>query len=128
MRKHQATRTATLLALVAAVLSTAAVLYVGHDNPSVILIAMFVLWVTVPFLVLIWLYRVRMVSSTRSQAALRFLGYGISGLSIGVYGFVASGRSQSKPAFWFLIMPVISLLLIAMVLAITRRATNGRDA
>ena len=94
-----------ILAAVGAFGSVAAVLWVGRRNPSVILMAMFVIWVFMPFAGVIWAragHWVTLVVATGSLA---------------VYGYAALGPPQPQVAKWFLLMPLIWWVMILAAIA-----------
>lgn len=116
---------ARLVVLVAALFSIACVLTVGHKNPSGALIALFVLWVFVPFAILALFVRASGQWAPRRRRLLRGLTAFVCAASAAVYGIIAFVVATPKPAFWFLITPLASLCAIAIVyLAALRTRTE----
>jgi len=119
-------RVPSLLAVATGALSVVAVLYASRGATSVILKGLFVLWVTAPFAVLMLLYRANSGRAVATQTRIHRFGYVLCAASTGVYAFVAFGLSRSKPAFWFLMMPLLCLVLIAIAFATARRSDRSR--
>ena len=112
-------RAVTLVAaVVGAVGAIVFVLRVGHRNKSIILVAMFVIWDVAPFVGLLWAHRAARAWASISQTALYWVTLVVALASPAIYGVVALGPPRPKPAAWFLIVPVASWLLIAVVLRI----------
>ncbi len=114
-------RTAALIAvLVGAVGSVGLMLRVGQRQRSVILLVLFTIWVLSPFVALIALAS---MGSTRWPVLTRATLYSVMLIvtlgSLAVYGDVAFGPPRAKPASFFLMVPLISWLLIAVHFAIT---------
>jgi hypothetical protein len=110
-------RPAALIAIpVAAVASVALMLYTGR-NSSIFLLTLFTVWVLAPFAALAWAQAV-----SKRSAALHILTLSLALASVAVYADVALGPPRQKPAFAFLMVPLASCLLIAIVVAITRRS------
>jgi hypothetical protein len=84
-----------VLAVAGAFGSIAAVLWVGRRNPSLLLMAMFVIWVAMPFGGLIW------ARAKRWVAVIVTMG------SLALYGYAALGPPQPQVAKWFLLPPLI---------------------
>ena len=110
-------RKAGLLAIVlGGVGSVTLTLYTGRRNPSALLMAVFAIWVLLPFVAL----AVADAMSTNWSALTRTVLYALMIVitidTLGIYGYVAFGPSRPQPAFWFLVVPPASLLLIAILL------------
>lgn len=122
-------RVALLGTIAAAAGSITCVLYVGRGNPSVSLQTLFILWVLFPFVVLVLIYQRSPGWLDRARALIHPLGLAVSAASLAIYGVVAFGPPHSKPAFWFLLVPLISLFAIAVALSVAAaRKKRGRDA
>lgn len=118
-------RRAALVAIVAgAAGSIASTLYVGRRNSSFLLIATFVVWVLSPFA---GLGRAH-ASSPRWAEAMRTMLLPVTLTvalgSTAIYGYVALGPPRPQPAFWFLVVPMGSWLLIT-VAAVASRMIKG---
>lgn len=111
-----------------AVGSLAFMLYAGRHQSSRILLVLFAAWVLSPFMapVLIKVVWQRWFVLTRGTLNVTMLVITLGSLSI--YGDVALGYTKAKIGFVFLIVPLISWLLIAVVVPIAalvaRRQTH----
>jgi hypothetical protein len=121
-----AVRVVALIAAVAGGIgSVGVVLVVGQRNPSWLLLALFVIWVLSPFAVLV----LANVVSTRWSAFNRAMLYGgtlaLTLGSLAIYGDVVLRPPKSATAFRFLVVPLGSWLLMALLApaaaVITRR-------
>lgn len=95
----------------------------GENNPSALLMATFAAWVSLPFMVLLFLERKS--SSWRPPARL-FIYALIEGIAI-LSGVAYSGLipfEGSPNAFPFLVVPGISLLLIGIAYLAIRRINH----
>ena len=119
--KNGSLRVAALIALViGAVGCEYLMLRVGRRNPSALLMAMFAAWVLAPFVALAWCQ----VAAKRWSEMMRVVLHAASlVLAIGsliVYGYVALGPPRSKPAFFFVVLPLGSLGLVSILAAYAR--------
>ena len=105
---------------VGAVGSVTFTLIVGHRNQSVLLMAMFVIWVLSPFVGVTWAARHFRHRTPRAQTALCAVALLIALGALLAYGTVAFGRPLGKPALMFLAFPFASWLLIAATALFTR--------
>lgn len=112
--------------------SVALTLHAGRDNPSRILMTLFALWVSGPFLVAVLgdMASKRWMAHTRTAFYSGILLLTLASLSI--YGVVALGPPRGKTAFVFVVVPPVSCLLMAVViLAVSlvcgRRSRRDRD-
>ncbi len=92
----------------------------GRHNSSVVLVTLFVLWVLSPFAGLLAADRMTRGRSASSRSLMYWLMIGLAMLSIIVYSGILAPAS-AKPAFVFLIFPLISWLFIIIIFAIARR-------
>jgi len=105
------------------------VLYTGRNNESVLLVLLFVAWVLSPFIALF----VANLVSMRWPAFTRvILYYLIIFLSVGSLVFYSGALrpSGTKPAFVFLVVPLLSWIIMAIVIPITitvSRRLSGRS-
>jgi hypothetical protein len=94
-------------------------LHVGRHNASRILLVLFVTWVLSPFAALVFAN----VVSKRWPVLIRTMVYSVMLIltlgSLAIYGEVAFGTARAKPAFAFLVVPLASWLLIAIVFPVT---------
>src|ERR1700730_7618704 len=111
-------RAVALIAVVAAALgSVSLMLWVGHRNPSRVLVALFVIWDLSPFIALI----LADIASKRWSVLTRATLYAVMLIiplgSLAFYGDVV-WRPRPQPAFMFLVVPLGSWLLMALVVPI----------
>lgn len=121
-------RKAGLLAIVVGgVGSVFLTLYTGRRNPSALLMAAFAIWVLLPFVAL----AAADAMSTNWSALTRTMLYALMFVTaidtLGTYGYVAFGPPRPQPAFWFLVVPPASLLLIAILLRIVAGIGKSRS-
>ena len=110
-------RKAGLLAIViGGVGSVAVTLYTGRRNPSALLMAAFAIWVLLPFVALAAADAMSTNWSALTRTVLYALMFVTAIDALGTYGYVAFGPPRPQPAFWFLVVPPASLLLIAVLL------------
>ena len=116
-------------ALIALVISAGGCDYlmfrVGRRNPSVLLMAMFAAWVAAPFAALVWCHRAAKQWSDTLQVVLHATSLLVAIASLFIYGYVAFGPARAQPAFFFLVVPFGSLVIIATVLASARTRQNA---
>ena len=108
-------RLAAMAALLAGTLgSVFLTFYVGRQNSSGLLLTLFALWVVSPFVgaVLASAISKRWQVSARVWLYLVMIVVGLG--SLAVYGEVAYGPPRPKPAFYFLMTPLASWVLIAI--------------
>ena len=88
---------------------------VGQRNPSRLLLAMFTGWVLAPFVALAWCHVAAKRWSEFANTAVQVVSLVVALGSLLVYGYIAFGPPRAQPAFFFLVVPFVSLLLIAIV-------------
>jgi hypothetical protein len=88
--------------------------YFGRGQRSLLLIILFTVWVTSPFLALAWAHAAAKRSTERKQTAVGLLALMIAVGSLTVYGIVALGPPRPQPAKFFLLTPAASWLLIVV--------------
>src|SRR3979411_1720815 len=123
-------RAAVIAVLAGAAGSVAFTLYAGRRNPSLILMALFALWVLSPFVALLLanLYSKRWPAHLR--AALYILMMVVTVGSLAIYANVALGPARAKTAFAFVVTPPVFWLVIAILVvfaAIVSRRANLRQ-
>ncbi len=112
-------RVSALIALaVGALGSVCLMLHVGQRNDSKILLAIFTIWVFSPFIALAGIYAFSRRWPVFAQASLYSVMLIVTLSSLVIYGDVAFGRPWAKPAFPFLVVPLVSWLLIAIIVSI----------
>ena len=109
--------------------SVAFTLRAGHRNKSLLLMALFVVWVLSPFAVLVWSHLLSKRWSAITRITLHWLMLVVPLYSLALYGTVALGPPRAKTASMFVVVPPASWLLIAIVLliaAVTSRKLSRR--
>ena len=101
-------------------------LYVGRRNPSVILMALFTGWVLAPFVAFLWAWVAARRWTVPARIRLYLAMLVLTLASLAIYGGVALGPPRAKPASVFLMVPLVSWLLIAIVVGIP--VMSGRRA
>jgi len=94
-------------------------LYIGRRNPSFLLLVLFTGWVLSPFVALLLAHRVANrwpVPGRALDALALFLSLG----SLAIYTTVFV-TSPPKPAFWFLVVPFGSWLLLGITALVAGR-------
>jgi hypothetical protein len=122
--------TTLIVALFGAGGSLGLMLWVGRRNNSLILLALFAIWVLSPFVALLIANVASKSWATITRATLYSLTLVLTLGSLAVYGNAAFGPPRDKPAAVFLITPIASWLLIAILLAIAMlksRRPQGRN-
>jgi hypothetical protein len=95
------------------------VLHTGHNNRSAVLVGLFVIWVLSPFLALILASIVSRSWSSSTRMILYALMVLVTVGSLVGYAGVFS-PAGTKPAAIFLIVPLVSWLLIAIIVPIAK--------
>jgi hypothetical protein len=98
--------------------SVGLMLRAGHRNASRILLVLFGIWVLSPFMALVLANVVSKRWSVLTRATLYSVMLVLTLGSLAAYGDVALGPPRAKPAFVFLVVPLASWLLIAIVVPI----------
>ncbi|HXP61766.1 MAG TPA: hypothetical protein VN829_14825, partial [Dongiaceae bacterium] len=98
-------------------------LWAGRHNPSRLLLVLFALWVLSPFMALAVVNVVSKSWSVVSRATLHSVTLVLTLVSFAVYGGVHL-RSATPNAFVFVVVPPISCLLIAIVVALATLASG----
>ena len=112
-------RAAALIAVLAgAVGSVGFTLRVGQRNSSKILLGLFTIWVLSPFVAAVWAHVVSKRWAVVTRATLYSVMLVFTVGSLLIYGEVALGPPRAKPAAVFLMAPLASWLLIAIVVPV----------
>ncbi len=88
----------------------------GHRNNSLVLLMLFGVWVLSPFVALAVAYMISRDWPVLTRATLYTLTLVLTLGPLAIYGDVELGPPRAKPAFVFLVVPLASWLLIAIVL------------
>ena len=112
----RALRVAALIAVVAGAAGSLGLMFrVGARPNSRLLILLFTLWVLAPFVALVLADVISKRSSVRTRATLHGVMMLLSLGSVALYADVAFGPPRPQPAFMFLVVPLASLVLIAII-------------
>ncbi len=106
--------------------------WVGHRNPSRVLLVLFAIWVLSPFIALLFANLVSKRWSVLTRATLYCVMLILTLSSLALYGDVV-WRPRPQPAFMFLVVPMVSWLLMMIVVPLaalvsgrlSRRGTGG---
>jgi hypothetical protein len=111
-------RAAALIAVLAgAVGSVGVVLRAGRRAPRFLLV-LFVFWVLSPFMALVWANMAWKRWSIVTRATLYSVTLVLALGSLVVYGYFALRPPRAQPASVFLVVPLVSWLVIAIVVPI----------
>lgn len=102
-------------------------LHAGHRNPSRLLMALFVIWVVSPFFGMVFATLSPRNWSIPSRAAVYSVTLLLSLGSLAIYGRVALGPPMAKPAFFFLIVPLLSWLVIGAAVSTATLISRRRS-
>jgi hypothetical protein len=115
-------RRAALIAVLAGACGSAGLtLYAGRHNESRFLVALFLTWVLSPSAALVAATVVSKRWSARARVTLHSLMLVLPLASVAIYADVALGRPRAKPAFAFLVVPLASWILLAVIVPIAGR-------
>src|SRR6266404_1577612 len=114
------------VALAGAVGAVGLMLRAGHRNNSLVLLALFVIWVSSPFVALTWLNKISQRWPGFTRATLRGVTLILVVGALAIYENMVSAPAGSKLAFPFLMVPLGSWLLIAIVVPAAAVISSGR--
>ncbi len=97
--------------------SVGLMLWVGHRNPSRVLLVLFTIWVLAPFTALLLADMASKRWSVITRATLHSVMLVLTLSSLAIYGDVV-WRPRPQPAFVFLVVPLGSWLLMSIVVLI----------
>jgi hypothetical protein len=127
-------REMALVAVVAgAMVLVGLMLWVGHRNPSRVLLILFAIWVLSPFVALVVAHAISRRWSVLTRAVLHSVMLILTTGSLASFGFVAFSPPVPKPAAVFLIVPLVSWLALAIAIPMAglisgKLAHGGGDA
>lgn len=116
---------ALIVVLTGAVASLVFMFNAGRNQKSILLIALFTIWVLSPFIALLVANAISKSWSILSRRILYFLMLFITLGSLISYSGALSSPT-TKPAFKFLIVPLVSWLLIVTVILIARKISRKK--
>jgi len=116
--KYRTLRMVALFSVVVGAFGSLASTYiVGRHNSSVVLIALFTVWVSSPFIANTCMYVAFQRASAPAQLMFYSTALAISLGSLAIYGDVALGAPKIRPALPFLVVPLASWLVVALIAA-----------
>jgi len=121
-------KVAVPLTLAGGVVSLGLMLWVGHRNSSVVLIALFTVWVTSPFVMLLWALRAAKGWPPARGKLVRRVMISVSLGSVLVYATTTFLMHLAKPAAPFLFVPFASWWIVALFLGRRFSATEKQAA
>lgn len=125
MTSYGAMRKAAIItAIVGGLLSVMLMIHTGRYNMPAVLIVLIGMWVLLPYDAMM----VGNILSPRWSEATRVTLYRMTFLvtlvSVAIYASAAFGPPRPKPAFFFVIVPPLSLALIGIALLIARSRSH----
>lgn len=118
---------ALLASAVGAVGSVGCQLYVGRHNKSWLAMGLIAVWVISPFVILMAVHLLAKRWPALGRTEVHLLAFVITLISLAAYASVAFGPSRPKPAVFFVVIPPLSLILIAIVLTIVGLTSRRRS-
>jgi len=122
------TRSAQMSLILGAAGSLALTIYAGRHQHSVALLAMFVVWVLLPFVGLFASNRASPAAPASGRISLQIATVIICASSLLAYGTVALGPPHHNTAFIFIVFPAVSWLVIGVDLLIARKMSRARSS
>jgi hypothetical protein len=114
-------KAALATALIGGLLSVFLMIHAGRYSTPPLLIALIGMWVLLPYDALV----IGNILSPRWQpqvgAVLYRLTFLLTLVSVAIYASVAFGPPRPRPAFFFVIVPPLSLVLTGLVLGVARQ-------
>lgn len=95
--------------------SIALTAYVGRNNPSQLLKLMFLMWVSIPFVALLVAHVQSRGWSKRARGVLDWLSFFVVAITLAVYGLIALYPPRTKTGFAFVVLPLLSIIVSAVV-------------
>ena len=120
-------RAAAGLALLAGAAASLAFLFHASHNRQPVLLAMFVVWVLSPFAVLALAHFAAAVWTASSQTGLYKGTVSVALGTLLVYGYDAWRPRKAQPAFVFVVVPLVSWVVIAIVFPMVARRSARRS-
>jgi pheromone shutdown protein TraB len=127
-RREMLHATARIAALVGAIVSIALMLWVGRRNSSWLLLLLFAIWVSAPFVALAAAQMtLARPWSALTRAAMRGLTIAVAIGTLATYAWVAFGPPRAQPAFAFIVTPPLSMLVVVIGLGLTALWSRARS-
>lgn len=113
-------KTALITAIAGGALSVFLMIHAGHYTMPPLLIVLIGMWVLLPYDALTLGNILSQRWSSSVSGTLYRLTFFITLVSVVVYAVAAFGQTAQKPAFFFVVIPPLSLALIGILLFIAR--------
>ena len=117
-----------ITALVGGVLSVILMIHAGRYNMPPLLIVLIGMWVLLPYDALTMANILSPRWPELVSATLNGLTFVVTLVSLAIYATVAFGPPRPKPAFFFVLLPPLSLVVIAISLLIARTKSRASKA
>jgi len=111
-------RAAALIALLTGAAGSVGLWFHASQHPPLLIVVLFVIWVLSPFAALLLADVVSKRWSVLTRAALHSVMLVVTAGSLAIYAYDALRGRKAQAAFWYVLVPPASLLLIAMVVLI----------
>jgi hypothetical protein len=118
-------RAAQLAVVAGAVAAIVLMLRAGH--PPLFLRVLFAIWVLAPFVALLAADAVSTRWSVTTRATLHTVMLFLTLASLAIYGYVVARPPRSTPAFVWVVVPVASCLVIAIVIPAVAFLSRSRS-
>ena len=110
-------RAAALIAIPVGALGSAGLLLrAGRNNPSRLLMTLFVCWVSAPFVALLWVTLVSKDWSVVTRTTLHCATLLVTLISLSIYTHAVLRPPAAQGAFVFVMVPPMSCVLLAIVI------------
>ena len=105
---------ARITSIIGAIISIWLMFRVGSRQEYILLIVTFTVWVLLPFGIMLLLgRRSRQWNwSEDVRRKLALLTIALTDISVIIYAYIAFGPSRPQPAFWFMVVPFASIIVL----------------
>ena len=118
-------KAALITAVVGGLLSVLLMIHAGRYNMPALLIVLIGMWVLMPYDALMMGNVLSPRWSEATRVTLYRMTFLVTLVSVAIYASVAFGPPRPKPAFFFVIIPPLSLALIGISLLIAKRKSRN---
>jgi hypothetical protein len=112
-----------MVVLAGIVASLSLMFYTGRNNESILLMSVFTAWIVSPFMVLLAASQVSAGWPGKRQVVLNLIMLAIPAVSVLAYSGKVS-PAGTRPAFMFIVMPLISWLIMVALYLQARRSSK----
>lgn len=120
-------RAAGLITLVIGAVGSLGLWFHASRHPPMVIVVLFVVWVLSPFVLLVLGHVMSKRWSALTRATLYRLMMIVTLGSLAIYGYDAWRPRKAQAAFWYVLVPPMSWLLVAIVI-VTAALISGRRA